>query len=77
MSRLNRTTQAILGFLTWGPMSGYDVKKAVEQKIIPGIPPWERRNPDEGDFSHSLLVAVHPTHTKGELDRLVEVLSHD
>jgi len=31
MQRVNRTTYAVLGFLTWGPMSGYDIKKAVEQ----------------------------------------------
>jgi PadR family transcriptional regulator, regulatory protein AphA len=31
MQRANRTTYAVLGFLTWGPMSGYDIKKAVEQ----------------------------------------------
>ncbi|MDG2306197.1 MAG: PadR family transcriptional regulator [Candidatus Binatia bacterium] len=30
-SRVNRTTFAILGYLTcWGPMSGYDVKKALD-----------------------------------------------
>lgn len=30
-SRVNRTAFAILGYLTcWGPMSGYDVKKALE-----------------------------------------------
>ena len=30
MPKLNRTTHAILGFLTWCPMSGYDIKKAIE-----------------------------------------------
>lgn len=30
MPKLNRTKQAILGFLTWCPMSGYDIKKAIE-----------------------------------------------
>lgn len=30
-NRINRTTFAILGYLTcWGPMSGYDIKKALE-----------------------------------------------
>ena len=29
----SRTAQAILGFLTWGPKTGYDVKKAVEASI--------------------------------------------
>ncbi len=33
MPKLNRTTHAILGFLTWRPMSGYDIKKAVEESI--------------------------------------------
>jgi DNA-binding PadR family transcriptional regulator len=31
MQRANRTMYFVLGFLTWGPMSGYDIKKAVEQ----------------------------------------------
>ena len=30
MQRTNRTLYAVLGFLTWGPMSGYDIKKLVE-----------------------------------------------
>lgn len=29
--RTNRTTYAVLGFLSWGPMSGYDIKKIVER----------------------------------------------
>ena len=33
MSAKSRTAQAILGFLTWGPKSGYDIKKAVEGSI--------------------------------------------
>jgi PadR family transcriptional regulator, regulatory protein AphA len=31
MQRANRTAYAVLGFLTWGPMSGYDIKKTVEE----------------------------------------------
>ena len=33
MARLSRTEKAILGFLTWGPMSGYDIKQAVDASI--------------------------------------------
>ena len=33
MARHSRTEQAILGFLTWCPMSGYDIKKAIEASI--------------------------------------------
>lgn len=29
----SRTAQAILGFLSWGPMSGYDLKKVIEGSI--------------------------------------------
>lgn len=29
MARPSRTSQAILGFLTWRPMTGYDIRKAV------------------------------------------------
>ena len=29
----NRTRQAILGFLTWGPMSGYDIQRVVSGSI--------------------------------------------
>lgn len=31
MERASRTRYAILGFLTWRPMSGYDIKRAIEQ----------------------------------------------
>ena len=33
MARRSRTDKAILGFLTWRPMSGYDIKKAVDASI--------------------------------------------
>ena len=33
MARRSRTEQAILGFLTWHPMSGYDIKKVIEVSI--------------------------------------------
>ena len=33
MLEKSRTAQVILGFLTWGPKSGYDVKKAVGASI--------------------------------------------
>ncbi len=33
MPKENRSKYAILGLLSWGPMSGYDIKKAAEQSI--------------------------------------------
>jgi len=33
MAKPNKTQQAILGFLTWGPMSGYDIKRNIEASI--------------------------------------------
>jgi len=33
MKRVSRTRQVVLGFLTWRPMSGYDIKKFVEQSV--------------------------------------------
>jgi DNA-binding PadR family transcriptional regulator len=33
MARVNGTRQVVLGFLTWRPMSGYDIKKIVEQSV--------------------------------------------
>jgi DNA-binding PadR family transcriptional regulator len=33
MKRINRTKQVVLGFLKWRPMSGYDIKRLVEQSI--------------------------------------------
>lgn len=33
MARRSRTEMAILGFLTWFPMSGYDIKKAIDGSI--------------------------------------------
>src|SRR5262245_5142428 len=33
MAKENRSRYALLGLLSWGPMSGYDIKKAAEQSI--------------------------------------------
>ena len=33
MAKHSRTEQAILGFLTWGSMSGYDIKQAIQASI--------------------------------------------
>jgi DNA-binding PadR family transcriptional regulator len=33
MARVNGTRQVVLGFLTWKPMSGYDIKSFVEQSV--------------------------------------------
>jgi PadR family transcriptional regulator, regulatory protein AphA len=33
MARENRSKYALLGLLSWGPMSGYDIKKVAEQSI--------------------------------------------
>jgi PadR family transcriptional regulator, regulatory protein AphA len=33
MAKGNRSKYAILGLLSWDPMSGYDIKTAVEQSI--------------------------------------------
>lgn len=33
MARENKSRFAVLGFLSWGPMSGYDIKKLVEASV--------------------------------------------
>ena len=33
MSRPNGTRQALLGFLSWGPMSGYDLRRLIEGSV--------------------------------------------
>ena len=33
MAQRNRTKLAVLGFLTWKPMSGYEIKKAIDRSI--------------------------------------------
>ncbi len=55
MAKTNRTRTAVLGFLTWHPMSGYDIKKRIEESIrnfwseSPGqIYPILRRLADDG-----------------------------
>ncbi len=55
MPKPNRTLNAVLGFLTWHPMSGYDVQRRIEESISnfwsesPGqIYPILRRLVDEG-----------------------------
>jgi len=32
--RKSRTKYVILGFLTWGPQSGYDIKKHIDQSVV-------------------------------------------
>jgi len=50
-------------------------KKLLAQKIVPGIQ-LSKYFQDEA-FSNSLLITVNPKHTKADLDKLVEGLSHD
>ncbi len=50
-------------------------KKAVALNMIPGIPLSKYFK--EKEFNDSLLITVNPKHTKRDLDKLVEVLSHD
>ena len=33
MARISRTANALLGYLSWGPMSGYDLKKTIDGSI--------------------------------------------
>jgi glycine dehydrogenase subunit 1 len=48
-------------------------QNAVQKGILPGIRLVEKFK--DPDFNESLLVCVHPKHTKSDLDELVEVLS--
>ncbi len=50
-------------------------KKALAEKVVPGIP-LKKYFKDEA-FSNSLLITVNPKHTKADLDKLVEELSRD
>ena len=50
-------------------------EKALSQKLIPGIR-LAQKYPGNDEFAASLLVAVHPKHTKADLDRFVEVISN-
>ncbi len=52
-------------------------QNAVKAGIIPGIRLTDKFAGRKAVFSESLLVCVHPKHTKKDLDQLVEVLSHD
>lgn len=52
-------------------------QSALAQKIIPGIRLAEKMPNQRQEFTNSLLVCVHPKHTKKDLDALVEVLSRD
>jgi glycine dehydrogenase subunit 1 len=50
-------------------------ENATKRGIVPGIPLQKKFK--DAEFAHSLLICVHPKHTKADLDELVEVLSHD
>ena len=52
-------------------------KNALARGIIPGIRMEEKFPDAEKDFSQCLLICAHPKQTKADIDRLVEVLSHD
>lgn len=52
-------------------------QNAVDRKIVPGIRLAEKVPRFGNRFADSLLIAVHPKHTRRDLDRLVEVLSSD
>ena len=76
MPKLNRTKQAILGFLTWEPMSGYDIKKAIEDSTsnfwsesYGQIYPILKRLTEEGLVTQSLLT------TRGGRDRHVYTIT--
>jgi glycine dehydrogenase subunit 1 len=56
--------------------------KALGQGILPGIRlaknfRWEGGSAAASDFDHSLLICAHPKLTRSDIDRLVEVISHD
>ena len=76
MPKLNRTKQAILGFLIWEPMSGYDIKKAIEystsnfwSESYGQIYPILKRLTEEGLVTQSLLT------TSGGRDRHVYTIT--
>jgi PadR family transcriptional regulator AphA len=76
MPKLNRTKQAILGFLTWRPMSGYDIKKAIEGRTsnfwsesYGQIYPILKRLTEEGLVTQSSLT------TSGGRDRNVYTIT--
>ena len=76
MPKLNRTKQAILGFLTWEPMSGYDIKKAIEgstsnfwNESYGQIYPILKRLAEEGLVTQSSLT------TSGGRDRNVYTIT--
>ena len=58
MARNNRTTHAILGFLTWGPMSGYEIRKRVEESI--------------GNFWSESFGQIYPELRRLEAEGLIE-----
>lgn len=58
MPRTNRTRYTILGSLTYGPMSGYDVKRFIERSV--------------GNFWRESYGQIYPTLKKLEAEGLVE-----
>jgi len=52
-------------------------QRAVKAGIVPGIRLGAKFPTRKTHFSESLLICVHPKHTKRDIDQLVEVLSHD
>lgn len=52
-------------------------EKALQKGIIPGIRMSTKFDNTISDFNSSLLICVHPKHTKQDIDALVEAISHD
>lgn len=52
-------------------------EKALQERLVPGIRLKGKFPLSRDEFDCSLLVTVNPKHDKSQIDRLVEVMSHD
>ena len=72
MPQPNRTRTALLGFLTWGPMSGYDLRQLIEGSIANfWSESFGRIYPILGQLTAQGLTTRHETRTEGGRPRHV------
>ncbi len=78
MSRSNRTKLALLGFLSWGPMSGYDIRKLIDGSISNfWNESYGRIYPMLAELVTYGLASVEKTESQGGRPRNVYTLTKD
>ena len=75
MAKENKSRYAVLGMLSLGPMSGYDIKKVIEDRFLCNRKRVPRRSLRVGDVLHIYHVRAHTPFPQGQRPDLYLVTS--